>query len=243
MIQARNKCSEHVSEYWAEFTRIYGLDRIEGRESSYREFTKWLQSDKGLLNFLDTFGSLPLTGRTNALITFRSMVEISLLMRQMTSLTFAPDLLLLEYSANSKSHVREAYRELGELAARHQKFRNLDLALFDVNVPLLDHMEKEARRELMERLTPALGRAVASKLSSIPIVDGKDESKYPASLATGLLHPDSFTVAGTQLVIGPERVTIETVYPNQIRSEWKEHCQLDVWTPERIRRIFKRRES
>jgi hypothetical protein len=233
-----------VSKYWTEFTRIYDLDKIRGLRSVYREFTEWLKEDKGLLSFLDIFGSSPLTSRTNALIAFRSMIEVSLLIRRMTSLVFVPELLLLEYFDEDEfADFRKAYRQLAELAARHEIFGRLDSMLSDVNAPLLAHIEKKAREELIEKLTPFLGDSVASKLSSIPIlVDGKDEIEYPASLAIGLLRAESIAVTGNQLVIGPEQVTIVTVAPDQINAEWKRNCSVDLLTP-RIMEILRRKKS
>jgi len=234
MPEARGMCGKHISEYWNAFTEIYHLDKVRGQKPAYDGFTKWLLSDKGLVNFLDNFGPRPLEGEIAALSAFFHMMELSLMVRRLTWIGPSGG---YGYQWNIPLLYEGKYQKLGELAAKHEKFSKLESTLDDVNRPFENYLMHQAREKFIDRLSPVLGHSVAEKLSRISLFEeGKLQVPdwYAASLALGFLDEDSFEKNGTQLVIGTRTVTVKTRESSRIASEWREYCNSEVISTTRI---------
>ena len=253
--EALEKCEEKISKYWKIFTQIYQLDKVKTERPIYQSFTEWLNSDEGLLNFLDAFGCASLTSELDALINFARMMEFSLLINQMGWLPVR-GIPQIEYVAHVflgtsmpiLQDVAGQYYELGELAANHERYGKLDSILFEVNRPWQNYLAEEARQRFIARIGPILGHSVAKRLSSIPILE--EWQKYQnlfagsaANLALDALRDDAIADEGIQLVIEDKKVTIRTNDSNAIRSEWKEYCDLEVLPKEGSRISAKRRRA
>jgi hypothetical protein len=173
------------------------------------------------MQILDEFGWKPLVSNIDALCTFRDMMQLSLLRGQHA----IPG--CTEYPAPDP----DVYEYLCKLAKGHDSFQKLDLALSAVNSPLRDYLADRVRQDLIQRLTPVLGRSDAEGLSSIALFkDAKSDAqgRYAAHVTLSLMEQGSFEKNGTQLILEDEGVTIRTKEPERISDEWKEYCDVEV---------------
>jgi hypothetical protein len=228
-----DKCRAIILENWKRFTDTYELDKVKMKQPSYRFFTEWLESDKGTLDFLDTFGAWPLAGRAAALETFRRMMDLALIRLHGAWMPTLPAYGVEQYGGEWLRSLdpQNPYQALAEIASKHEKFHKLDAIMQEVDSPLHLYLEKTAREELVEKLSVVLGQTIARKLAVTPFF--KDQGPLSigvSSLNLNLLSPDALFDYGSSIWIKSKGVTIQTDDLNRIRinPEWTEYCDLEV---------------
>jgi len=240
--KALDECKARILQYWRVFTEIYELDSVETEGDAYREFTKWLESDKGTLEFLDTFGAWPIAGRAAGLGTFRRMIDLSLAIRHGAWLQALPasgvEYAYGEWLKDPKS----PYRALAEIAVQHEKLRKLDRTLRETDAPLNAYLEKAAYNDVVEELRVPLGQEVAERLARTPLLSGKRPVNVSSQIL-GYFSKDSFFNEITWIRVEAGRVVILTDDRDEISEQWKEYCDVEVLDARtlRIRRIPARR--
>jgi len=228
--KALDECKARISQYWRAFTDIYELDSVETEGDAYREFTKWLESGKGTLEFLDTFGAWPLAGRAAALGTFRRMIDLSLLRRHGAWFEILPAFGVRHVQTDWFLDPDNPYQALGEIATRHEKFQKLDGILREVDAPIDAYLNRAAYEELIQKLEVPLGETMAKKLAAIPFFKKRKASGIGVSSEIlTLLSPNAFFDLGTTISVEPERVIIGTDDPQSINPEWKDYCDVEVY--------------
>jgi len=226
------KCRRTIMDHWTKFTEIYGLDKVRTEEPAYQPFTNWLESNEGLLEFLDTFGSWPLAGEIAAFGTFRQMIDLGLLRRHGALLPILPAVGEIECNLGEwvmSAGPKNPYLALGEIASKHETFGKLDSVLRKVNAPIFKYYDKVAYEELVEKLSVPLGKAIATKLAVTPFYTDRKMPDIGISLENlAFLSPDSLFDSGTRITIKADKVSVETFDPDEINAEWKEYCELHV---------------
>jgi hypothetical protein len=228
---AIERCRRKIVGPWKTFTLLYELDKVQTDWPAYEFFMEWLQSDEGILHFLDTFGTWPIASEAAALYTFRRMIDLALLRRHGAWLTTLPAF-GVEYTDREwlKSHDREnPYVALAELAANHEKFQKLDSILREVDGPIEEHIDRIAYAEIVEKLKAPLGETIAKKLAVTPFFKERNASGIGVSSEIRrFLSRGAFIDFFNAIFVEGNRVIIATDEPDRINPEWKEHCYVDV---------------
>jgi DNA-binding Lrp family transcriptional regulator len=241
---AIERCKRKIVGPWKTFALLYELEEVQTDWPAYYFFTEWLESDDGILHFLDTFGIWPMAGEPAAIYTFRRMIDLALLRRRGAWLTALPafgveyvhgewvDDKWLEGEWVRSSEYENPYMALAELAANHEKFQKLDLILREVDRPIEEYFDRTAYAEIVEKLKAPLGETVAKKLAATPFFKERNASSTGVSSEIRRsLSPDAFINFYSSITVKPDRVIIGTDDPDGINPEWKEHCYVDVYDP------------
>jgi hypothetical protein len=123
------------------------------------------------------------------------------------------------------------YRALAEIASKHEKFRKLDAIMQEVDAPLHLYLERDARDELVEKLSVVLGQATARKLAVTPFF--KDRKRWSIGVSSenlSLFLPGALFDIGSCIWIKSDGVAIQTDDFNRsrINPEWTDYCDLEV---------------
>lgn len=240
---AREKCADIIIQHWKKFTKIYQLDRTgEIERSLYRAFTEWLQSDRGLIDFLNMFGHYPLLTQTHGFVTFRRMIDMGLL-----SLHGGGQLVACASSIDFFGTPMNPFEALGEIAREHKVLGKLHNTLREVDAPLYSYLNKNAHEELLRKLSICLPSQLAEKLVSTPFFTHQTgEETYetlkrisPDSLRKTLARAKETLKSRRQakgphptvdyIVVEKDRICILTEVPETISPEWKDYCDLFVF--------------
>jgi DNA-binding Lrp family transcriptional regulator len=223
--EALVECKGRISQYWKMFTEAYQLDSVETEGDAYREFTKWLESDKGTLEFLDTFGAWPLAGRAACLGTFRRMIDLSLAIRHGAWLQVLPASGAEDVYGEWLTDSESPYRALAEIAVKHEKLHRLDAVLQETDAPLNAYLEKAAHTDVVEILRVPLGQGIAEELAKIPLF----KNQKPANVSSGILSyfsKDSFINRASCILIEEGKVIVWTDGPRRVTDQWRKRCEV-----------------
>jgi hypothetical protein len=253
--EGKAECRKLISKYWEAFTEIYHLDEVETDGPLYAQFTEWLESDVGMIDFLDTFGASAIANRQTALISFRRMVDYGLLaLHSGRSYVF-----YLPYESSVGG--REPYAALGEIAREHKLFGKLHAVLRETDGPLYSEINKEAYEEVRRKLS-ALPESVAKQLAETPLFSHESVMDNADTLSHFVEKPLKQALAAARkelterkskkgflffpiywIVIDEGRVCIVTDEPDSLSSVWKDNCELFVLHEEGSKsiRVTKRR--
>jgi len=235
--EGKEKCRKLISNYWKDFTEIYHLDEVETEDPLYPFFTEWLESDQGMIEFLDNFGHAALASRENALVGFRRMVDLGLLMLHTGR----------DYVFNVSERAvlnRDPYEALGEIARNHKIFGKLDAVLSETDAPLYAESNKAAYEELLRKLS-FVPQSLAKKLAETPLLTYQSPLDRSGTLPYVSTRSLKETLAEakkrltgprkgrlylpiSEIVIEGDRICIVTNEPEEISSVWKDNCDLYV---------------
>jgi DNA-binding Lrp family transcriptional regulator len=244
------RCRRKIIAPWKTFTQLYELDKVQTDWPAYQSFTEWLESDEGILHFLDTFGTWPLADEAAALYTFRRMMDLALLRRHGAWLAAIPAF-GVEYVHGKWANVslqgkrvsrtwfkgewlrssehENPYMALAEIAANHEKFQKLDSILPEVDRPIDEHLNRIAYAEIVEKLKAPLGEIIAKKLAATPFFKERSASSVGVSSEIRrFLSRDAFIDFFNAIFVEGNRVIIATDEPDRINPEWKEYCYVDL---------------
>jgi DNA-binding Lrp family transcriptional regulator len=223
--KALNECEKRISQYWKMFTDAYQLDKVKTEGDAYSEFTKWLESDKGILEFLDTFGPWPLAGTAAGLGTFRRMVDLALAIRHGAWLQILPASGVEHAHGEWWKDPGSPYRALAEIAFQHEGLRKLDAVLRETDTPLNMYLEKAAYADVVEKLRVPLGQEVAEQLAKTPLFKNQEPANVSSEIHSYFLK-DSFINRASCIEIEGGKVVFWTDEPRKVSNQWKRHCEV-----------------
>jgi DNA-binding transcriptional ArsR family regulator len=230
------RCRETISKAWKTFTELYSLDNVKTEFPCYEFLTDWLESDEGLLDFLDTFEDAPLRNEEEALVTFRRMIDWSIL-----NAHTGFRLKLFTSKIERTGITMDPTEALAEIVKSHKLLSTLDEKVRDVDAPLYAYLNKES----VETLRKMLPSSIADKLAPIPLFKDQGAQEIaetlryisPSSIHTALeeaeesirkRRKDLHYLAIYKIVVQGDKVSIITEDPGAISSRWKESCDLYI---------------
>lgn len=237
---ALNKCSDIISSHWKTFSDLYQLDKVE-TELPYHQFlTDWL-SNEGLLDFLDTFSEAPLRSESEALVTFRRMLDLAML-----SMETGYALRIFTTNIEFTGTAIDPTEALGEIVMAHKLLSKLHGTIREVDAPLYAYINSKSNVKLRSIL-PAI---LADELATIPFFKHQsaketsetlryisnsslqktidDAKKSIRKRKKGYLHIPIY-----KIVVEGDKVTVVTEDPDSISADWKNNCNLCVLKKER----------
>jgi hypothetical protein len=253
---ASEECRKKLMDHWKTFCKLYGLAEVRTDEPLYDYVTAWLESDGGTSEMLETFGHQILTDEAQALIAFRRMIDMGLLLTEPGE-EFEP------MSLDEREWKRWPYMMLARIAIKHPQLQKLHSTLREVDAPLYAHLKSHHVREMVALLSKAVPEPVAKKLATTPLFEEYtagmiDRTRYhitSKSLAETLGDAKKSLRERKQrqlqakpaqeerktaledilagmiipidvVVVEERRLTIVTEDPNQISPEWRQHCDI-----------------
>jgi DNA-binding Lrp family transcriptional regulator len=223
--KALNECEKRITQYWKMFTEAYLLDRVKTEGDAYSDFTKWLESDKGILEFLDTFGPWPLAGTAAGLGTFRRMIDLALAIRHGAWLQILPASGVEHAHGEWWKDPGSPYHALAEIALHHEGLRKLDTVLRETDARLNAYLEKTAYADVVEKLRVPLGQEVAEELAKTPLFKKEKPANVSSEIHSYFLK-DSFINRASCIEIEDGKVVFWTDEPRKVSDQWKRYCEV-----------------
>jgi len=232
---ALQRCGEMISKAWKTFTELYSLDNVKTEFPYYEFLTDWLKSDVGLLDFLNVFGPAPISSEQRALLTFRRMIDLSIL-----NFNSGYELPTFTSKIELAGATVDPTEALAEIVRSHKLLSQLHEAIREVDGPLYAYINNES----IEKVRSLLPHSVADKLAATPFF--KDQLAKEAgetllyisetSLDKTLeeveanmkrkLRKGVWRILIHKIVIDRDRVSIVTEKPESISTKWREYCDL-----------------
>jgi hypothetical protein len=170
---ALNECQRTLLAAWGVFWKLYEFDLVTDRTFRHRYIRNWVASDEGIIEFLRTFGHTPLQGEAQALIAFRRMLDIGIILVESEG-----DFALTKLGNSQQStNFAQTLTFLAGIANDHPKLRKLHEAMREVDGPLYSRIKSEAFEQAVLQLSKSVPIAVARKLTITPLF-----RNYPLAL-------------------------------------------------------------
>jgi hypothetical protein len=163
-IRALNECQLRLSKYWDIFWELYEFDLVKDRTLRHRFLRNWIASTEGISEILGTFGHTPLEGEAQALIAFRRMLDIGIILVQSEDDFALTKIGSLQQSANFV----QALTYLAGIAIDHPRLRKLHDVIREVDGPLYSRIKSEAFERTAARLSRSVPEPIARKLAMTP---------------------------------------------------------------------------
>jgi hypothetical protein len=146
---------------------------VKGHKSKYNFIKNWLESDEGIIETLQTFGHTILESESYALIAYRQMLDIGVILVQSDD-----DFILVgKGTPRQSANFAHALTYLARIALEHPVLRKLHEAAREVDGPLYRHIKAEEFEKTVARLSKSCPPNVARKLAMTPFF-----RKYPVGL-------------------------------------------------------------
>ncbi len=161
---ALTECQRRFSSYWDIFWKLYEFDLSRHKTLTDRFLRHWIRSDEGIVEILRNFGSSPLEGESQALIVFRRMLDIGVILVQSEGDFVLNKLGTVLQSTNFTS----ALTYLGKLALNHPRLRTLHETVREIDGPLYSRIKSDAFTQTVVRLSKSSSEEVSRRLAVTP---------------------------------------------------------------------------
>jgi len=158
------ECQRKLSSYWNVFWKLYEFDLSTHGSAMKRFVRRWMRSDEGIIETLRTFGPSMLEGESQALIAFRRMLDIGIILVQSEGDFVLNKLGIIQPSTNFTS----ALTYLARIALDHPKLRKLHDTIREIDGPLYSRIRSDEYNQTVVRLSTSTSAKVAQKLAMTP---------------------------------------------------------------------------